>query len=384
MVKKYDYLKILIPVIIICGFSLITLYGVIPQLMDYGTVENEKIFLAKQMIGMLAGFFGVFLLYRLNLDNILKLMNFAYWVLFIMLAILFFNPPIIGDIFVETINGANGWFKIPIIGVTIQPVEFMKVALIFKLAEISYNHMNDTHSTDFTLFKKYFIYGAIPILFVLGQPDLGGALLLGIPFVVMFLVSIKSKKILRNLIIGGVGAVLLGVFLLATPWGQQLLVTLTPLNMYQLERINAWLYPFEYADGFQLQQSLILMGSAGAFGHGMGFSGIYLPEPHTDVIFSEFVGMFGWVMGLILIGLYCFLIIQIIGVGARSKERRYKMIVIGFAVLFTVQVVENIGMMLGVLPITGIVLPFMSYGVSAMITYMGIIGIVININKRIF
>jgi cell division protein FtsW (lipid II flippase) len=154
------------------------------------------------------------------------------------------------------------------------------------------------------------------------------------------------------------------------------------IEMYQLERLTAWLYPFDYDKGLQLQQSLILIGSAGLFGHGYGYSGIHLPEPHTDVIFSEFTGMFGIIAGAFLIFLYFYLINEFFSVTLKTNDLLFKLVAFGFSMLFLIQVTENIGMMLGLLPITGIVLPFMSYGVSAMVTYLSIIGVFLNIHKN--
>jgi len=146
--------------------------------------------------------------------------------------------------------------------------------------------------------------------------------------------------------------------------------------------LNSWLHPFVYDGGFQLQQSLVLMGSAGLFGNGFGFAGVYLPEPHTDVIFSEYVGMFGVVAGAFLISLYFYIVFKLFEITLRTKEVFYKFVMVGYTVLFLTHIVQNIGMMLGVLPITGIVLPFFSYGVSAMMTLLIIIGVVLAIDKR--
>lgn len=371
---------ILTIILVFSIFSCITIYAITPQLYGYGELTSPMILVKKQILAIIVGFLAVIAIYYTNLSRVKKIVDIGYYVLLTMLIVLVAHIPGISSIFTETINGSSGWFKIPGIG-TIQPVEFMKFILIFKLAYISQQHL-DSNKLDMELFKKFLFYAGLPILLVLLQPDLGGAILLAFPSMIMFLIAIKDKKLL--MIIIGVIAVMLVLFiiLLVIPQGQAILLKLTPLQPYQLDRINAWLYPFEYEDGLQLQQALIIIGSSGIFGHGLGYDGITFPEPHTDFIYAEFVGMFGWLAGALLIAMYFYLINTIINIGMKTDSIVYKFLCLGYASLFFVQVFENMGMILGVMPITGIVLPFMSYGGSAMLTYMAIIGVIINIDNQ--
>lgn len=369
--------KIIISVLLICIASIITISGVVPQLDQLSYSDNNYIFVIKQMIGMVIGICAVIFIMMIDLKKADFLFNLAYWILFGMLFILAFEPPGTA-MFVKSINGASGWFQFPIIGITIQPVEFMKIALFFKLASISYKYQ-ESNDTDFSLFKSYLLYAGFPLFLVLIQPDAGGVLLLGVPSFILFLASLKNKKYAMRIIIATLVTAILIIFLLSNQAAQDFIVNNTPIYAYQLDRIDAWLDPFNSDKGYQLQQSLILMGSAGIFGRGFGYSGIPLPEPHTDVIFSEFVGMFGWLAGIILILLFLNIIIQIYNTGIKSKDLHYRYLCLAFGTLFIVQVFENIGMMIGLFPITGIVLPFMSYGVSALLTYSIIIGIVLKI-----
>lgn len=113
-----------------------------------------------------------------------------------MLVILALDPPIIGDIFVKEINGAKGWFKIPFLP-TIQPIEFFKITMIFKLASIA-NRANNTHMDDQELIKQFLIFGALPILCVILQPDLGGAILLLAPWLLISIISLQHNKKSKN------------------------------------------------------------------------------------------------------------------------------------------------------------------------------------------
>lgn len=372
--------QIIIIVLILCILSLITIYGVTPQLTNYNSNVIPITFVAKQGVGVVLGFIILFFGLKLDLWKYERIINIINIVLIVMLVILAINPPIIGDIFVVTINGASGWFKIPFL-TTIQPVEFFKITMIFKLACIA----NDAHQgyiRDGQLIKEFIIYGAIPILCVLLQPDLGGALLLIAPWLTLGLISIKdNNKIMFYIKIGMIFIIIVGLFIFI-PTLQKFLVDFTPIKAYQLNRINSWLYPFNYDGGFQLQQALILMGSAGPFGYGFGNVHITLPEPHTDVIFPEFVGMFGYVGGCLLILLYIRLLYLTLKTSQIATDYKDKLLILGFFVLLLVQITENIGMMLGILPITGIVLPFMSYGVSALLTYFIIITIICNITNK--
>lgn len=372
--------QILLIILILSILSLLTIYGVTPQLVGYGNDVIPMTFVIKQSVGMIIGFIIVFLLLKFNLKKSERLINIVNLILIVMLIILALDPPIIGDIFVRNINGAKGWFKIPFLG-TIQPIEFFKITMIFKIASIA-NNAYEHNISDKELIKQYLIYGALPILCVLMQPDLGGAILLLAPWLVLSLVSLNDQTRVQKMIkIVMIFTFVLGLFIFV-PTLQKLLIDFTPLKAYQLERINSWLYPFEYEGGFQLQQSLVLIGSSGPFGFGLGNIHINLPEPHTDVIFPEFVGMFGYVGGLILILLYMRLLQLTLQVSSVATEYRDKLLILGFFVLLFVQIAENIGMMIGLLPITGIVLPFMSYGLSALITYFTIIAIICNISQK--
>lgn len=372
--------QIILIVTILCCFSLITIYGVTPQLTNYNSDVIPMTFVKKQAIGMVLGFIIMFFGLKVRIWRYEKYINIINNILIVMLVILAFNPPIIGDIFVVTINGAQGWFRIPFLG-TIQPVEFFKITMIFKLVCIA-DLSDKNYIRDRALITQFLWYGALPIGCVLLQPDLGGAILLFAPWLVLGLVSIKNNQRIKRFLKWFSVIFVIGALFIFVPQLQHILTEFTPIKTYQLSRINSWLYPFNYDGGYQLQQSLILMGSAGPFGHGFANVHITLPEPHTDVIFSEFVGMFGYVGGIVLILLYARLLYLTLKVSMIATDFKDKMLVLGFFVLLFVQIFENIGMMLGVLPITGIVLPFMSYGLSALLTYFIVITIVCNISDK--
>lgn len=385
MKKLFSFIKslninypIVLYVVILCTCSLITLKYINP-LLPYPT--NLINFYSKQVSSIIISIFVAIFVFLADFNHSKKFINIVYWVLVVMLVILATNPPVIGNLFVVNTNGANGWFMFFTKKLSFQPVEFFKIVLILKLAEISKSHLRSSEN-DLQLFKKYSIYGGFPILMVLLEPDAGGVLLIGFASLVMFLCSFKDKKKLSvYLAIGSIIAVLFGLLTL-TPMGQEFLIKWTPLQAYQLKRIDAWLEPFTTDIGYQLQQSLIFMGSAGPFGHGAGFDQIAYPEAQTDLIFTTFVGFFGWVPGLLLILVYFLLIYQTLSIGELTRDDEQKFIIIGYSALIFIQVLENIGMMIGILPLTGVVLPFMSYGSSAMLTFFVIVAIILNISRN--
>ncbi len=378
MKKKLNY-KILIPILLFSIISVVSIGFITKSSTQYS--EGWISFPIKQSIGFVIGFVIIFVLGKINLLKTNKLVNIAYYVLLVMLIILVADIPGVSSFFTKKINGARGWFQFFPGGPVIQPVEFMKIAMIMKLALISSEHLSN-HDEDKVLFQKYALFGLIPMVLVLIQPDLGGAILLAVPWLIMLLLSVKNKAILRTLILALLCGIGLFVVFLIIPQGQDILLKVTPIQPYQLDRLNSWLYPFDYDKGLQLQQSLILMGSAGLTGHGITYSAISFPEPHTDMIFAKIVGMFGYIMGFLVIGIYYVIINEILTISQNVTNYYFKFIAIGVAGLFIIQVTENIGMIVGLLPITGIVLPFLSYGVSALITYALIIGIILNIDQH--
>ena len=372
---------IFIIIFILSCLSIITITGILPQLENYGTVSNELIFILKQVVGIFIGFILMVIIKKITIINTEKIIKKINQILIIMLIILALNPPIIGDLFVKTINGASGWFNIPIVNITIQPIEFFKITMLLQLSFITYN-ANNKKLSDQEIIKEFLIYGFMPILCILLQPDLGGALLLILPCFVLLILSIRNNPKLMKYLSYLVVFIVICFILLIIPQTQEIIVKYTPIKAYQLARINSWLEPFNYDGGYQLQQALILMGSSGPFGYGFGNINILLPEPHTDVIFAEFCGMFGYVGGIFLITIYVYLLYLIYQTIVLCDDEFDYYLLIGIFMLFLIQIVENIGMMLGILPITGIVLPFMSYGVSALITYFILIGIVNNIRTK--
>src|SRR5699024_6634468 len=156
-------------VFILCICSLFTLKNINPLL---NSVVSNTNFYTKQLTGMIMGLILAILVYHINLSKIKKYIDWSYIILMIMLLILVFNPPFIGSLFVNNSNGANGWFMFFTLSLSIQPVEFLKIILVLKLAKISQIHLSSSQK-DSILTRQYLLVGGIPIFLVLIEPDLG-------------------------------------------------------------------------------------------------------------------------------------------------------------------------------------------------------------------
>ncbi|HET7579567.1 MAG TPA: FtsW/RodA/SpoVE family cell cycle protein [Bacillales bacterium] len=283
--------------------------------------------------------------------------------------------------FIVTNNGATSWYNIPGAG-TIQPSEFMKIFLILALSHVISRHYeiypHKTLQDDLRLLGKIIIVSIIPMGMVAVQPDLGTAMILAFIMLSMLLISGIRWRII-------VAVVLLGILFIGF---NILLFIFFPehalLQGYQMDRINAWLHPAQNAsdDAYQLMKSLGAVGSGELYGTGIGNQNLILPEDYTDFIFSVIAKDFGFLGASIVISLYFLLIYRIIHSALEIHDRFGSYLCAGVIGMFTFQVFQNIGMTIQVMPITGIPLPFISYGGSSLLTSMIAVGIVLNVRSR--
>lgn len=283
--------------------------------------------------------------------------------------------------FTPKINGAQSWFILPGLG-SIQPSEFMKVFLILGLSKVVFVHndryYNRTIESDFILLFKIGLVTGIPILLVMMQPDLGTSLvMLAIMTGVIFISGI-SWKIIAPLY--GSIALIGGVILYFVIWAPKVLEKYLHVDPYQLDRIYAWLDPENNAAGYHLANSLKAIGSGLLTGKGFGERKVYIPESHTDFIFSVIGEEYGFIGGSIVIGLFFILIYHLTKTALESTDTYNTYICVGIISMITFHVFQNIGMTIQVLPITGIPLPFISYGGSSLMGNMFAMGLVYSIH----
>lgn len=281
---------------------------------------------------------------------------------------------------VEPRNGAKSWIHLPGLG-SIQPAEFMKTFFIIGLARAITKHheryVEKTLQTDFLLLGKIAILLLIPLFFIMKQPDLGTGLVFIAITIALIIVAGISWKIILPIFIGtaSIGLTLLWMALYA----QEFLVKLGA-KPYQFERIYSWLDPYSYAsnEGHNLISALNAIGSGEIFGKGFQGREVYVPESHTDFIFSTIGEDWGFVGASLVICLYFFLIYHMTKITLELKDMFSTYICAGIIAMITFHVFENIGMTIQLLPITGIPLPFISYGGSSLMGNMLAIGLVFS------
>jgi cell division protein FtsW len=263
------------------------------------------------------------------------------------------------------IGGARRW--LPVAGFSFQPSELAKVAVVFTLAYLlERKHKLLTHFGHFVV-PVIFTVGSIGILVML-QPDLGTTIIIGAAALAVILASDTPLRFV----------LVLAFVTVAVAW------VLAFSDEYRVDRIVGFLDPWGNAsgDGYQLIQGYYALGNGGIFGVGLGASRarwFYLPNAHTDFIFAIIGEETGLIGGLTVIGLFVVLALAGWLVAARAPDRFGRMIAAGITAWLSFQALVNIGGVLGVLPITGIALPFVSFGSTALIVSMAALGVLVNI-----
>ncbi|MGC7613549.1 FtsW/RodA/SpoVE family cell cycle protein [Staphylococcus epidermidis] len=279
------------------------------------------------------------------------------------------------------INGAKSWYSFG--PISIQPSEFMKIILILALAKTISKHnqftFNKSFQSDLMLFFKIIGVSIIPMALILLQNDLGTTLVLCAIIAGVMLVSGITWRILAPLLI--VAFVSGSSIILAIIYKPSLIESLLGIKMYQMGRINSWLDPYSYSsgDGYHLTESLKAIGSGQLLGKGYNHGEVYIPENHTDFIFSVIGEEMGFIGSVLLILLFLFLIFHLIRLASKIDNQFNKVFIIGYVSLIVFHVLQNIGMTVQLLPITGIPLPFISYGGSSLWSLMTGIGVVLSI-----
>lgn len=280
------------------------------------------------------------------------------------------------------INGAKSWYSFG--PVSIQPSEFMKVILILALAKSVSNHnrftFNKSFQTDLVLFFKIIGISIVPMALILLQNDLGTTLVICAIIIGIMLVSGITWRILAPLFI--VAFVFGGTIILAIIYKPTLIESLLGVKMYQMGRINSWLDPYSYSagDGYHLTESLKAIGSGQLFGKGFNHGEVYIPENHTDFIFSVVGEEMGFLGAVVLLLIFLALIFHLIRLATKVESPFSKIFIIGYVSLLVFHILQNIGMTIQLLPITGIPLPFISYGGSSLWSLMVGIGVVLSIH----
>lgn len=364
-------LPLLIVMVALTAYGLVICYS--------ATMGEDDYNIMRQFLGTALGIVLCVLLYHFNYKVFEKLST----PLLIVSVVLILSPhlPIIG---VEAM-GARSWVKI---GMQFQPGEFAKVTVILFAASLmaKYNGKLD----DLKEYCKVIVQMAIPFICIMTQPDLGTGL---VYFVICGVVVVCGGARARYIVATIIIIVLAFMALLAVD--EVLKEPLSDgtyeyklLKNYQRNRLFVFLNQGDIdssSEGYNLEQAMIAIGSGGAFGKGLGngtqSSLGFLPEAPTDFIFCVLCEELGFVGAFALIALYAALLFITIKIGRESGSFFGMLICIGVATMWLFQILENIGMCSGIMPITGIPLPFVSYGSSFMIMNFACVGLLANIWK---
>jgi rod shape determining protein RodA len=278
--------------------------------------------------------------------------------------------PGIGD----EVNGSKAWIGLPG-GFQVQPAELAKISIIVGMSMILSERTHDTDSPQHTDVLQALVVAAIPVLLILSQPDMGTVFIIGIAVVTIIAVSGAPMRwvvvLILLAVIGSFAAVKVGV-----------------IDDYQVKRLQAFVDPNadSQGSGYQIRQARITVGSGGLIGTGLfngpQTNGRFVPEQQTDFIFTvagEELGFLG--CGFILI-LYLTVLMRAFGIARKSNDPYGKLVCTGVIAWFAFQTFENIGMTLGMMPMTGVPLPFVSYGGSSMFATMIGFGLLQNVNAR--
>lgn len=366
-ISKYKVDKTLFfTLILFVIISIITIYSAQNMLHESSNLA------LKQGIWYIVGFGLVYLIMFLGNDFIIR----NAWILYIIGNI----SLVLLLIFGEPISNAKCWFSIPGIG-TIQPSEFMKIILILILGkvikEFNENFSNPSIKEEFFFLVKVCFIVAIPSILTFLQPDTGVVLIyLLITIIMLFIAGIRYRWfiILFLILILTVGSILLIYFT-----NNDLFIKIFGSSFFlRIDRLLDW----SNKSGYQLENGITAIGSAGLFGHGFNNTPIYFPEAQTDFIFAVFASNFGLIGALILLLLIAFFDIKLILTAMKSNSNINKYIISGIVGMLIYQQLQNIGMTFGLMPITGITLPFISYGGSSLLSYMIMIGIIFNISNQ--
>ncbi len=339
MKKKPDIL-IILSIIGLCTFSLFNLFGI------------SQSFFFNQLIYIFAGFVAFFIVRRIGID-IFRINIGVTYAVFIGLLILTY---ISGDV----VRGSRRWIDLGIFN--FQPSEFLKPFFVIYMADLFARRKIDTG----TLIKSGSLF-LIVFFIILKQPDLGSSLLyLGVYLGMVFFAGLSLTYFATGALFFVVSSPLL--------WNS--------LKTYQKQRVLSFIDPSHDITGvaYNVIQSVITVGSGGLVGRGLGLGTqsrfLFLPENHTDFAFASLIEQFGFVGGVAIIGLYCVLLYRLLLiVRDRKKEYFYYLYTVGVILFITISVIVNIGMNMGIFPVTGITLPFISYGGSSVVSTMILIGL---------
>lgn len=359
MKRKLD-IPLIITVFLICIYGIVMIYSASSVWAVYKF--NDKFhYVLMQSIFFIIGIILMIIVSKVPYKYYLKKSNMILLICFILLILVLI--PGIGSVR----NGSRSWFGVA--GLGIQPSEFMKLALIIFTSKYIYNNPKDMRSVKKGVFP-ILIVTMLSFFLIMLQPDFGTGTILVMTIVAMLFISGVDFSFFIK--IGMLGMV-----------GVCVLIVIAP---YRMERIVSFLNPWSdpLGTGFQAIQSLYAIGPGGLFGMGFGNSiqkHFYLPEPQTDFIFSVISEELG-IIGIISVAfLFLIIILRSIKISIKAPDNFAKFLTFGIIFQLSFQTLLNLAVVVGLVPVTGVTLPFFSYGGSSLIITLISIGIILNISR---
>ncbi len=359
VIMKKMNITLCVSVILLSLFGLMMIYSSSYVWADYKFDDAFK-YVKNQGMFLIIGVVLMYMVSKVNFEKYYKHSNKIFAVCFILLILVL--------IFGTERNGSKSWFGIGSFG--IQPSEFMKLAMVIFTSKYLYNNRKDIGNI-----RK----GVIPILaltlvvfaLIMLQPDFGTGLILVMGVIGLLFVGGVNMKFFLKVGLLGVGGI----------------VALIAAAPYRLKRILSFLNPWEdpLGSGFQIIQSLYAIGPGGLFGFGLGGSRqkhFYLPEPQTDFIFSIISEEFGFMGVLIVAALFITIIVCAIKIALKCENLFGKYLAFGIIFELGFQALLNLMVVVGLIPVTGVTLPFLSYGGSSLLITLVSIGIILNVSRH--
>ena len=377
--SRVDY-SLILPVFCLLVIGVVAIYIAVSH--DYP--QNIWPILGQQLAWIVLGIIISFVVMFFNTKFLWQATPYLYalGLVLMVLPLVFYNPNLVAA------TGAKNWVSIG--GVTLfQPSEFMKISYILILARVivqftqKHKESERTIPLDFLLILWMIIF-TLPVLGLLAlQSDLGTALVFVAIFAGLVLLSGVSWKIIIPIfatVVSGIAG-FLAIFI--TKDGRAFMHQVG-MPTYQINRILAWLNPFDYAQTttYQQAQGQIAIGSGGLFGQGFNVSSLLIPVRESDMIFTVIAEDFGFIGSVLVITLYLLLIYRMLKITLKSNNQFYTYISTGFIMMLLFHIFENIGAVTGLLPLTGIPLPFISQGGSAIISNLIGVGLLLSMSYQ--
>ena len=365
--------NIVVPVLILAAVGLYSIY--FAAIDDSSHMGSPVRAVAMQGLWYVISIAAVAFVIQFDAEQLYRIAPYVYGLgIVLLIAVLFFyNRSIAAD------AGAKSWFKLG--PISFQPSEVMKPAFILMLARVVREHNNKfahTIKNDWILIGKMLAW-LLPIAVLLKLQNDFGTMLVFIAIVGgVVLVSGISWKIIAPMFVAVFVLGVVVIYMVTTPSGQSFLSHF--FQPYQFRRIMSWLNPSNDTSkaAYQLWQSMQAIGSGQIFGNGFGKLSVYVPVRGSDMVYSVIGESFGFIGSVAIILLYLYLIVQMVRITFDTKNAFYSYVSTGVIMMILFHVFENIGMSIDLLPLTGIPLPFISQGGSALIGNMIGIGMILS------